>query len=71
MVKTKATSLVLHRPTGRAYSLNDGDELVEPLILDAEVPTKYQTVRCFWKPMCVVPAWAAGIRDHEFDMYIL
>lgn len=67
----KAMMLVLHRGTGRAFTYDRKYEILEPLILDAEEPRKYESVRCFWKPMCVVPAWAACIRDHEFDTYWL
>lgn len=71
MIKTRATMLVLHRITQRAFTYNGGYELLEPLILEAREPRRYSSIRCFWKPMCSVPAWAAGIRDTEFDTYFL
>lgn len=66
----KAKTLVRHRGTGRAYSYDKNWKLLEPLILEAEVP-RYETVRCWWRPICAVPAWAAGIRDLQFDTYFL
>lgn len=68
---TLATTIVLHRRTGRAYSYNEDYELLEPLILDL-TSFKYKCVRQYWKPLTPnTPAWALGIRDIEFDTFFL
>lgn len=70
MVATKAAVLVRHRGSGRAYSYNEKWELLEPLIFTEDEPN-YKSVRCWWRPMTAVPAWAVGIRDLQFDTFFL
>lgn len=70
-VKTKASVIVFHRKTARAYSYNEAYEIIEPLILDLE-SINFKCVREYWKPCCPnTPRWAAGIRDIEFDTFFL
>lgn len=69
-VRTRASLIVVHRKTWRAFSCNDEYEVLEPLILDLPDSFSYKSMRVFWKPMLPnTPLWAAGRRDLEFDSY--
>jgi len=65
----KIIIVVYHIGTKRAFTYDEKFQIVENLILNANKPCKYKSIRYYWKPMCKVPAWAGRLRDHEFITY--
>lgn len=60
--------VVIHKPTGRAYTLNRGYGLITETVENAQVPDAYESDWDGWREGNA-PAWAEALPDTEFHAY--